>query len=192
MPKTTQKTICHDAFDAAQQKRAQHPLQAGAYKLREVRNRVERMQDTMCDIGEYLKKPRDFYPGQCLGSCCTTDDKADWIQSLPAKVADLIGYDLLPAIAALTGDGIAETDVAGELANARASARRLVKDCEAQHIRLQAGTEPEFHAIETGYSDVYALLVDADGIARRALELIDWCKMRASWTGSGDRVDIWV
>lgn len=177
------KTPCHDAFGAATARRAKYPLHSGAYKLRETQHSIARMQTTMCDIGSLLRNPSTYPPGSSLG-CCTTDDMADWLKSLPEHVADILGYNILPAIAALTGDDIPADDVKGELQSARANAHRLLHDCEKQHARLQKGIKREYLSMKKGYSEVYALLVDADGIARRALELIKWCEARARLTES--------
>lgn len=183
MPTPTPKRPCHDAFGAAQVLRAQYPLSAGAYKLREALQRIARMQATMNAIGDYLRNPHRYTAGVSLSSC-TTDDMADWLKNLPKQLADMLGYEILPAIAALTGDGIATSYVAGELESANAHVRDLLHDCEKQYARLHARIEREYRAMKSGYSDVYALLVDAESIARRALELIDWCENRLTKSGS--------
>lgn len=174
------KTPCHNAFIEAQSQRAKYPLRSGAYKLREARTALRRMQNTMEAIRRHLKNPDDQYPSPVLG-CCMLDEMDDWLKNLPTQLATKLGHDIMPAIAALTGDGIAKIDVDGELYNAKIDARRLLNDCERQHTRLQARLDAEHRAIKSGYSDVYALLVDADGIVRRALELIEWCEARYSF-----------
>ena len=184
------KTPCHDAFNAAKIQRTKYPLRSGAYKLREARTALRRMQSTMTGIRIRLKNPDDKYPCPLLG-CCTLDDMDDWLKNLPTQLATKLGYDIMPAIEALTGDGIAKIDVDGELYNAKIDTRRLLNDCETQHTQLQANVVAEHQAIKSGYSDVYALLVDADGIARRALELITWCEVRARLAESSDLVGMW-
>ena len=104
------KKTVKKAFQDAQNLRLKYPLISGADKLRETRSRLSRMQETMYQIGEYLKNPSHFDKGQILGHCCTTDDKAVWIKSIPAQVANLLGYDILPAIAALTNDCLSKRD----------------------------------------------------------------------------------
>ncbi|MCL7404906.1 hypothetical protein MWN63_02785 [Paradonghicola geojensis] len=133
------------------------------------------MQDTMIAIRRRLKNPNEKYPSPVLG-CCALSEMDEWLRNLPTKIATMLGYNILPAIEALPGDGIAKIDVDGELYNAEIDARRLLNDCERQHTRLQTHLGTEYRSIKSGYSDVYALLVDADGIVRRALELVDWCE----------------
>ena len=85
----------------------------------------------------------------------------------------MLGYDILPAIAALRGEeGVAETDVAAELATARANVDQLLKRCEAQRVRLKRGIKAEYPAIKSGQSKLYDLLVGADHIAQLALSLV--------------------
>ena len=179
-------TPCHDAFTEAKIKRAQYPLPSGVYKLEEARRELSRMKDTMDAARSYLRKPKKYIPGQMLGHCCNTDDKDDWLKTVPLHVADILGSQILPAIAALTGDGIAKTDVADEVSSAKGCAEKLLQDCETQYARLQSEIEREYRKMKTGYSDVYGLLNDADSIARRAMRLVEWYERRAAPIASGE------
>jgi len=170
MPQMT----CQDTFAEAQLRRRSFPLEAGAYKLREARHRLSRMMKTIEAIGDFLRQPGSVRSCSALGPCCTTDDKAIWLKGVPDQVAEKLGYDILPAIAALAAEeGIAETDVAAELATARARADQLVDQCEAQRVRLKRGVKAEYPEIKSGQSELYVLLVDADHLAIRALELAE-------------------
>ena len=163
-----------DAFQDAKNLRRKYPLTSGADKLRETRSSLSRMQETIYQIGEYLKNPSHFYKGQILGHCCTTDDKAVWIKSIPAQVAELLGYNILPAIAALTNDGLSKRDTDTTLEIANEMAKSLLEDCKRQQTRLKGGISAEYDKIKTGISDVYDLLVDADRIAEDALQLLKY------------------
>ena len=170
MPQPT----CQDTFAAAQQRRRSYPLDAGAYKLREARHALLRMMETVDAIGDFLRKPKSVTQGATIGLCCTTDDKDYWLKTLPEQVAEKLGYDILPAVAALAAEeNIAETDVVAELTSAQARSNQLLENCEAQQTRLKRGIKVEYAAIKSGCSDIYALLVDADRIAQRALDLVD-------------------
>ena len=124
------KKTVKKAFQDAQNLRPKHPINSGECKMRETRWRLSRMQNSMYQIGEYLKNPSHFYKGQTLGHCCTTEDKAFWIKSIPAKVAELLGYDILPAIAALTNDGLSKRDTDTAFDTAKQRAEALLEDCE--------------------------------------------------------------
>ena len=183
------KKTVKKAFQDAQNLRLKHPLASGECKLRKIRWRLSRMQETMYQIEEYLKNPSHFYKGQILGHCCTTDDKAVWIKSIPAKVANHLGYDILPAIAALTNDSLSKRDTDATLAIANGMAKALLKDCERQENRLKGGISAEYNMMKTGYSEVHGLLVEADRIAEDALQVLDYaskkslalCKISSTW-----------
>ena len=162
------------AFKDAQNLRPKYPIDSGECKLRETRWRLSRMQETMYQIGEYLKNPSHFYKGQTLGHCCTTDDKAIWIKSIPAQVAELLGYDILPAIAALTNDCLSKRDTDATLDIANGMAKTLLKDCKRQEARLKGGISAEYDEMKTGYSEVHGLLVEADRIAEEALQVLEY------------------
>ena len=137
------------------------------------------MQETMYQIEEYLKNPSHFYKGQILGHCCTTDDKAVWIKSIPAKVANHLGYDILPAIAALTNDSLSKRDTEATLDIANGMAKALLKDCERQENRLKGGISAEYNMMKTGYSEVHGLLVEADHIAEDALQVLEFASKKS-------------
>ena len=169
MPQMT----CHNTFAEAQLRRRSYPLEAGANKLHEARRRLFRMMKTIEAIGDFLRYPGSVRSGSALGPCCTTFDKAIWLKSVPGQVAEMLGYYILPAIAALTTDGVPKTVLAAELKLAQATANQLLKDCETQRLRLKSGIKTEYAAIKSGQSELYDLLVDADHIAQRALELVE-------------------
>ncbi len=94
------------------------------------------------------------------------------LKSVPCQLAEKLGYDILPAIAALTADGVPKTVLAAELKLAQATANQLLKDCEVQRVRLKGGIKDEYAAIKSGQSELYDLLIDADRIAQHALHSI--------------------
>ena len=168
MPQMT----CHNTFAEAQLRRRSYPLEAGADKLREARHRLSRMMETIDAIGDFLRNPVSVMSESALGPCCTTFDKAIWLKSVPDQLAEKLGYDILPAIAALTADGVPKTVLAAELKLAQATANQLLKDCEVQRVRLKGGIKDEYAAIKSGQSELYDLLIDADRIAQHALHSI--------------------
>lgn len=167
----TQMT-CHDTFATAQARRRFYPLKTGANKLRDARHRLSRMMKTIDAIGDILRKPGSVRSGSALGPCCTTDDKAVWLKCVPDQVAEMLGYDILPAIAALTADGVPKTVLAAELKLAQATANQLLKDCEVQRVRLKRGIKGEYAAIKSGQSELYDLLVNAERISQNALDSV--------------------
>ena len=168
MPQTT----CHNTFAEVQLRRRSHPLKAGADKLREARHRLSRMMKTIDAIRDFLRNPASVMSESALGPCCTTFDKAIWLKSVPDQLAEKLGYDILPAIAALTADGVPKTVLAAELKLAQATANQLLKDCEAQRVRLKGGIKPEYAAIKSGRSELCDLLIGGYHISQPSLGLI--------------------
>lgn len=164
-------TPCHDTFDRAQARRKQHPLTSGASKLRDACQGLAKDQQTMETIGDFLRHPKRYGVGQYLGGC-TTDDKAQWLKRIPLNVAETLGHDILPAIRALTGDGVLAPEVEAELKSATSRAMSLLADCEEQHARMKAGIKYEYANIKNGYSEVYGLLSEAYSIASQALDIV--------------------
>ena len=159
-------TTCHDAFDAAQKRRTRYPLQSGRYKLGDAQNSISRMLDTTDAIADCLNRPSSYSTGQTLGHCCTTDDKAIWLKNVPTQIADMLGHNILPAIAALTGDGVTKAEAQRRLSRANLDARRLIADCEAVRLRLKAGIGREYSAMKQGQSHLRELLTRALTIAK--------------------------
>jgi hypothetical protein len=89
------------------------------------------------------------------------DECEDYIQELPDRLANLVGYNILPAIAALAGDGVPKAEVQRLLRHAETDAKRLLAECEAVKSRLKAGIDREHDAMRRGESALLRLL---DGI----------------------------
>lgn len=171
------RSPCHDAFVLAQAARRTVPLQSGAYKLRESQNAIQRIQDTLHNIADHLGEEQILPIGRHNLGCCMSDEIDYYLKELPIIISALVAYDILPAIKALTNDGIPKGVLVSEMKSASANVSRLLHDCEAIHRRLTFRVAKEYSPKEE-YSAVNALLIDAFGIAERALQLFKWIKMR--------------
>ena len=99
----------HDLFDQAYNQRDSHPLPSGIYKLRETIRHLEKIQTMIEQASEFVRdKDRDKKRNMVFGS---TDDAGAWIKGVPDRIATLLGHDVLPAIVALTGDGLPEEKI---------------------------------------------------------------------------------
>ena len=174
----TRSIPCRDAFNKVQQRRTQHPLRSGLYKLEESKWRITRMQETLYAISEYLSGQGRYRPGSALGPCCMTFDKGFWLRKLPRLVAEMLAYEILPAIQALTGDGVPLRDVQHEHRSATNRAERLLADCDTQLHRLKHNKAMVNAELKSGHSPLYALLSDANRIASDAIGLHQWVKAR--------------
>ena len=86
--------------------RTQHPLHTGLYKLREAQHAMGKCLD------EFELLSHLFRTKQPLKGNCTYGDHTPWIKERPLRIAFELGWKVLPAIEALTGDGISREEVA--------------------------------------------------------------------------------
>ena len=159
---------CRRAFEQGQASRRKHPLNRGAYKLRETQQNLNLMITTLDAVGDYLRRRPQHRGPMGLGGC-TTDDKAVYLKRIPTMVAEMFGHDVLPAIATLTGDGVPQHNVRQALGQIQRRVEYLLDECDIQHARLKAGIASEYKDMMTGHSELYGLLTDAMDIVRDAL-----------------------
>ena len=53
-------------------------------------------------------------------------------------------------------------------------AKALVEDCEWQETRLKGCISVEYKMMKAGYSEVHSLLVEAERIAKDALQMLEY------------------
>jgi hypothetical protein len=153
-------TTCHDILDAARAQRTKYPLTKGRYKLDEARHTIDRWHDLVATITEQVRTGRKFGETECLGPCMA-DERGTYLKGLPARLAERIGYHILPAIAALEGDGVPKAEVQRLVLRAETNAQRLVAECEALRLRLKSGIEYEYRAMRQNEGELQRLLDNA-------------------------------
>jgi hypothetical protein len=155
-------TTCHEIVNAARERRKAHPLSSGGYKLREAENRINQLHELVTTIADRVCTGGKFGETENLGPCMATERGA-YLKGIPAQLAELLGYTILPAIAALEGDGMPKSEVQRLLSRAETDAQRLIEACEAVRRHLKGGIEHEYEAMRRGESELLRLL---DGAAR--------------------------
>ena len=126
------KPSCQQIFNDAKAERLNsRPFdRASAHKVRECHRTLERESEVVASIREYLAEPYDYYRSGCLVGC-TPEDKAYRRKQVPGNIARQLGQDLIPAIEALTLEGIPALAVFA-FANALAApVQQLLKACDA-------------------------------------------------------------
>jgi len=129
---TTSNHTCQSAFQNGTASRATYPLQRGEYKLSEAKNTLLKWAKEVQSIDDYQ---RGVLSRPAL-ACCAVDEISSWLKQCPVNIAELIGYDILPGIAALTGDGVPLRVVKSLLKTATKQSTRIVADCEASRVAL--------------------------------------------------------
>lgn len=150
---------CHDIFNAARAERAKYPLTHGQYKLAEAVHMIDRWRDLITTITERVRTGGKFGQDEYLGPCMAYE-RGTYLKSIPARLAGLLGYTILPAIAALEGDGLPNAQVQRLLRCAETDAQRLIDACEALRLRLKGGINQEYDAMHKGESALFQLLDD--------------------------------
>lgn len=161
---------CLRAFKKGQAERLARPLPFGLYKLNEARSTLVMVLQTMKNVGKFIRDGQRGY-GIGLGGC-TSDDKAKWLKDLPAVVAHELGYNVLPAIAALAANGVLPSDIVPIIAKATDEAAQIVAQCELVRETLRAGIKREYDLMRQGDSMLAPLLQDA-------IDLIDQARAAA-------------
>jgi hypothetical protein len=157
-------TTCQDIFITARAKRANYPLTKGQYKLDEAEQAINHLQKLVTTIAKRVRTGGKFGETENLGPCMATERGA-YLKGIPAQLAALLGYTILPAIAALEGDGVPKAEVQRMLIRAETDAQRLIDECEALRLRLKAGIKHEYDAMRRGESELLGLLVEAEALA---------------------------
>lgn len=163
---------CRAAFDEAEAFRRSVPLPSGQHKLREAASELAQIRATVNAIGDSVRTPRDYRPGQLLGMC-TMDDRAVWLKRLPKILAEKLGLKILPGIAALAGDGVPPDVAAHESREATEQAEQLLTRCERLHARLKSGIKPEYDALKRGNSEIYDLLDEVEDMTDWGLRVLE-------------------
>ena len=153
-------TTCHDILDAARAQRTKYPLDSGLYKLREAEHTIEDWRRLVNTIGERVRTGGKFGINENLGPCMAPD-RGTYLKSIPARLAERIGYDILPGIAALEGDGVPKAEVQRLVRRAETDAQRLIAECEALRLRLKGGIEYEYRAMRQNEGELLRLLDNA-------------------------------
>lgn len=148
---------CHDIFNAARAARAKYPLTSGQYKLDEAMHLIDRWRDLITTITERVRTGGKFGQDENLGPCMAYE-RGTYLKGIPGQLAQLLGYTILPAIAALEGDGVPKAEVQRLLRNAETDAQRLLAKCEALRLRLKGGIKQEYDAMRRGESGLLILL----------------------------------
>lgn len=177
----TKSNTCHDAFEAGCNERAKHPLREGQYKLEEARREIDRWHKLVWTIATRIRAGGKFGPNEHLGPCMA-EERGAYLKSIPVRLAELLGYKVLPGSAALKGDGVPKAEVQRLLALSKADAERLIAECEAVRIRLKGGIDREYRAMRQGESALIGLLEAAKDMVDRLVAVASVSMQRARAT----------
>ena len=163
------KPNCYDSFQRGQLERQTRPLPYGKYKLLELLRNLRACQKEVITIG-------DVVSGRAAPNalrCCTIDEKAWWLKSLPLNVAYWLGRDLLPGFKALVGDGVSAQRVSSAYPAIRQPTMECVSRLEFLRSNVLSCVKNEYAVARHGISMVAPVVGEAAYIAEQALSVLD-------------------
>jgi hypothetical protein len=160
---------CVRAFQAGIKKRRdKHPFdRISAYKVRESHENIESMISTVAEIIDLVSNGATHSLPIRLGGC-TSEDKATWIKALPHNLANELGYNLIPAVEALSVEGVPESATRAFIQSIKSSVHQLLKDCDSVQATTSRSINGEYALMKAGRSDMIRICNDAFRIADQA------------------------
>jgi hypothetical protein len=165
---------CPDVFRSSiRDRRANHPFERiSAYKVRESRDNLQHECAVVASIAEYLRaRPSDRRGSTLLG--CTPEDKAYRLKRIPGIIARELGYNLIPAIEALTVEGVAADDILTFILSIKPEVDQLLVDCDAIQTGISRSIQGEYDGMKAGDSRIMRICVEALDIADLAVEFCE-------------------
>jgi hypothetical protein len=160
---------CQAIFRAAMQERmAKHPFdRVSAYKVGESCDTMRHNLDTVRSVADYQRTRRcDRHFGMLVG--CTPDDAAQRMKDVPKIIARELGYNLIPAAAGLTLEGVPVNAIDHFIHSIKPQVDRLLVDCDAVQTATTRSIEQEYAAMKMGNSSLARISADALRIAEQA------------------------
>lgn len=161
---------CRDIFEIAlNERRSLRPLEAGgAYKLRECRDNFRHEVEVVGSIAEFLRtRPGYGRHGILVG--CTEDDKAHRLKRVPLIIARELGSNLIPAVKALTLEGVPVADIDTFIRSIKPQVDHLLADCDAVRAATSGSIQSEYAALKAGTSGTARMCAEALHIAEQAV-----------------------
>jgi hypothetical protein len=157
------KSNCYQAFGKGKAKRVSYPLSKGRYKLEELEGSFISLQRTLFMVRDYVSgESRSNY----FGGCCASD-KSTWLKRLPPLIAELLGYNLLPALLAHKNEGVLSVD--RDYPDIDNDCLRLLDRLEQVRTAIKKDINIEYRQMKQGSSLLEPLIEEAIDLTRRAL-----------------------
>ena len=159
-----QKT-CYETYQESRAKRAENPLPFGHYKLTECRDRLENTAQELDRIKELVSGQGDRWSLKH----CVSWDKYRWIKEVPNAVAWRLGYEVLPGLAALTGDGVSQAKINACYPTLKRDVIALLPRLEIARQAITKNIGYEYRLMRLGTPMLRPLVEEAIGLTERAL-----------------------
>ena len=158
---------CTEIFNQRKSERTHHPMPFGRYKLKEALDRLKRDYENIDDMmGSHNDtfKPKNY-------TCCTDEDKAIWLKKVPNGIAERFGWEVIPSIDALIGDGITTSEINKIKSIYVPRIENLVNDCEKTRRKISKNIDIEYNNWKKERSDIQPLLNESISIVEEILTI---------------------
>lgn len=165
---------CQAVFrEALRERRTKYPFErVSAYKVRESRDNLWHEGAVVASIADYLRaRPRDRHFSMLLG--CTEEDKGQRLKGIPAGIAHELGYNLIPALEALTLEGVPAADIEAFIGSIKPQVDQLLADCDAIKMGTSRSVQPEYDALKAGNSRTENICAEALRMADLAVQFCE-------------------
>jgi len=168
-----QKT-CQDVFHKACIARVRHPLPFGDYKLREC---YRRLQQTGLELDKIQKLVSGRGSKWSLMHC-TSEDKHIWLKALPDVIAWRLGYEVLPGLKALSGNGIPQAEIDLAYPTIERETLELLPRLDFIRRLVKRDIGKEYQQMRLGTPLLRPLVEEAESLALTALQVSLFYRLR--------------
>ena len=154
---------CSLALKEGLANREKHPLPSGLYKLKDAFREIRRNLDEFTLLATLIRTK------QPLVGYCTHGDQAHWIKQRPINIAYELGWKVLPAIFALSGDGVSNQEIKKHLPGLVQQIADLVNQCEKTLPQIKKPIRYEYGRWRNENSIITPLLESALSIIGSAI-----------------------
>lgn len=162
---------------ALRERQTSHPFErVSGYKVRDSWYNLAHECAVVASIGEFLRASPGYYRSSILLGC-TEEDKAHRLKRIPSGIAHELGYNLIPAIEALTLEGIPRAAIIAFLGSIMPRVEPLMRDCDAVQSATAKSVQEEYSALRGRRSHTAIICAEALEIAEEAVR---FCKQHGA------------
>lgn len=159
---------------AMRERKTSYPFdRISAYKVRESGDNLQHECRVVASISKYLCAPHRYGRAGILVGCVESD-KSIRLKCIPHNIARELGYNLIPALEALTLEGVPAADIATFIRSIKPQVDQLLADCDAVERATTRYITPEYERMKAGSSLMERICADALDIGEQA---VVFCKL---------------
>ncbi len=127
-------------IDAGSRRRSYPLANGGAYKIQEAADRLHRASE---NIDQLINFHRTRTGSQCFISCCWSE-RGSWLQGTLLDVPFRLGFEVVPAIAALEFDGLSGARISALKIWGKSQTESLLEQVDDVHSQIKSRMKIEY------------------------------------------------